>query len=658
MPIGCDQHCPFKIMEIHSILTKIKLQKIQNSSALFSYWEWTSNKHYNRDETVFDRPLITSKWHYESYCYNLMDIHRNIDWNNFEASIAKQNHTLLQSVTAKDFCKRNTPHSSTIFVQEYNKYSRVINTILDSASPIIIATDGACKPNQTSSQPYIKATAAFTMGILDIRKHESIHTEEWTLRPLISLLCRISALPNMLGASDTDIAIAECHAFLMEELCLPAFLPRIIITDSEGIRNQVIHARDNFEGNINRDFIRSRIGGISKSIMGNLSSAVTGTSYKQKVTEAISTNPVISHLFDMLIERNSIFLNIAEKWTIGHKHSCRDESMLNTSINGTDAIQSIQSQTSHGTQNKAWKTSYFDSNNFKPILKVDSHQLCNHGLTIKTNPRYPSLIPNLCLLNANHIADSVAEFPFKTTFLANTPSLHRIYNPTSPLRFHFTINGDTVDKHISGAINTALIKERTKRLKTKTTQGLLWRLIDYVSDDWESLNLHRGLLRSLHGLSRTHTRCLYKSENYREGSWRDYLISLQNDSSTSQIPPTPTLGKIQRIKLLSPCKWCPNNNGTPSRHGNRMRALLLCDHPDLKYFRSNVDLLITKKLQELVQLLRRCTSDSDAQMFLVEIQNIFMSLQISQTGRLKRVPTSTNLTYLSIDRKAQYNKPP
>jgi len=649
MPSTCDLHCPIKIKDIHSVLTKLKLQKIQISSALFSYWEWTSNQvHRTQDEAVLDKPLITSTWHHGSYSTNLVETQKRINWCDFESSITKLNQNLLRTVEAKDFYSRTPRNMNNICVHGYNKYSKIINTILDSKSPIIIATDGSCQPEQNSSQTYIKATSAFTVGILDIRVHESLETKEWISRPIIPLLCRISALPNKFGASATDISIAECHAFLMEELCLPAFLPRVIITDSEAVRDQVIHARDAFDGTINRNFIRSRIGGISKSIMGNLSSVITGTFYKKKVAEAIESNPLISRLFNMLIERNSTFLAIAETWTIGYKQSCHPNSIFDDIPCTISTSELLPNNTEGPPSTQTWQSKYFDKNNFKPILKINSHQLCAQGLSIKKQPRYPTLIPNLCLLNANYIADSIAEFPYKATFLKNIPSLHPIYNPPSPLRFYITLDGDTVDKHISVAINAALIKERIKRLKNKTTQGLLWRLIDYVSDDWDSLNLHRGLLRSLHGLSRTHTRCLYKSETYREGSWREYLNSLQSDSSSSPMIPKPMIPKNQQIKLLSPCAWCSNTDGAILHHGNRLHALLICGHPDLQYFRSNVDILIANKLQELIQLLRRCTSDSDTRTFLFNVQNIFISLQTSQIGRLKRLSTTTNLTYLSI----------
>jgi len=651
MENNCDAKSPIKLKEIASILPRIKLEKIQNISATFSCWEWISNSIITPDNlNMVDTPKVDSIWKTISPSNNLSTFIKDTSWDeDIESSIMEQVCKLLSTVKAKDFISRSPLSTNTVGVQGYTKYADVFNTILRSESPIIMATDGSCRPKEENShRTSIRASSAFTIGILDIRKNQSMDSREWTNRPIIPLLCRISALPNMMGASETDIAVAECHAFLMEELCLPTFLPRIIITDSEAIRDQVIHARDLFDGEINRKFIRSQIGGISKSIMGNLAKILRKNSREKSMEDITQNFPAASTVIRLLKQRNKNFLNIAETWTIKPKIISPDLNSFDHNEEYQEVAEELLNKGGHTSNREAnvWRRDHFEDNEFKPILKVNSHQLCEKGLQIKNKPRYPTLSPNLCLLNANHIADTIAEFPFLPQFLKVAKSLHRVYNPPSPLRFFITLNGNTVDKHISDAINNTFIQERIKRLKTKSTQGLLWRLIQYVSDDWNSLNLHRGLLRSLLGLSRTHTRCLYKSGAYREGLWASYTSPLPEDK-----PPTKKLkaSKIEQIRILSPCKWCPISTSIKLEHGNRMHALNNCGHSDLAQFRSQADLLLVRKFQDLFHKLQGYTSDCHVRNLLYQVQNIFIQLQTSQKGRLKRISPTINNTYLSIE---------
>jgi len=649
MENNCDTKSPIKIKEIASLIPKIKLQKIQNISATFSCWEWISTSTLDSgNSNIFDKPQIDSNWNHISPSNDLQKIMKNINWNkDIDCCAMEQVRKLLSTVDMKDFILQTSLSISSVSIQGYSRYASVFNAIINSKSPIIVATDGSCRPrNETSNKTYIKASSAFTVGILDIRNDESLESSEWTDRPIIPLLCRTSALPNMMGASETDIAVAECHAFLMEELCLPNFLPRILVTDSEAIRYQVIYARDLFDGSINRNFIRSQIGGISKSIMCILATVLRQDHDDKEMTKTGQDNQAITVIVNLLKERNAIFLNVAKTWTVEHK--TLNPHFEHVILNANDPqSKDLSSEFEHSINKatKIWRKSYFDDHAVKPVLKVNSHQLCDKGLTIKVKSRYPSLIPNLCLLNANHIADTIAEFPFSPSFLKQAKSLHSIYNPPSPLRFYITVNGNTVDKHISDAINNSFVQERLKRLKTKPTQGMLWRLIQYVYD-WNSLNLHRGLLRSLYGLSRTHTRCLYKSNAYREGCWKSYSTSL------SKLTPTPKMiktSKIDQIKTLSPCKWCPSSTTPELDHGNRMHAINSCGHPDLAQFRSSVDILLIKKFQELFHELKQHTSDCSIRNLLFQVQNIFIKLQASQEGRLQRVSSAINNTYLSIE---------
>jgi len=291
-------------------------------------------------------------------------------------------------------------------MQKYNKYEHIVfNTIFRSKSPIIIATDGSLKNIDTdkNSAQKISNSAFTTMGILNIKEGESITSGEWTTRPITPLLFRISALPNQLGDSDIDISIAECHAFLMEELYLPIYFPRILITDSEAVRDQVLYARDKFNGDVNRKFIRSNIGGISKCVMGNLAKLINDNSRQIEISTSIKNNPPLQSIIRTLRERNIEFLKVAKNWT--NQHITQETDMASETTS-----QSILLQNNLDVNNQnSWRHDYFVEDDLRPIFKVNSHQLDDTGCFIRDAPRYEKLIPIFCLLHANHIADTIGK---------------------------------------------------------------------------------------------------------------------------------------------------------------------------------------------------------------------------------------------------------
>ena len=640
-----DKQCPIKLNKISEILPRVKTKKFKESVSLFKCWEWTTEitSHQPVDTSPMATPSIRDGWRLIDIPTNTANDVPNIDWNNRDMDLWECIRKHLLIIKKRDFIFR-TASPASVGIQNYNKHSHIFNFIFRSKSPIIIATDGSLREIENEHQKMKHANSAFTMGILHIKDGESIASGEWTDRPFIPLLCRINALPTQIGDSDVDISIAECDAFLMEELCLPSYLPRVMITDSETVRDQILYARNEFDGNVNRKFIRSNIGGISKCIMGNLANLLClNTNILETSVQPHNASP-IQQIIQTLHERNKEFLSIAKTWTTSHSIN---KPTSNSNADHQHVFSNKKINTSQ-IQN-SWRDDYFDENTFKPILKVNSHQLDDSGRYINDKPRYARLIPNYCLLHANHVADTIAEFPFQLSKASFPSTRKRVDCPISPLRFSLAMNGKTLDKHVSASIQHAITHERLKRIRTKATQGLLWRIIKDVSDNWASLQSHKGLLRSLYGLSRTHTRSLYKSSIYRDGCHLEYLESISAPPPVE--PPQSYITNTQKISLLKKCVWCTSKH---SDQGNRMHAFLNCTHPDLTYFRSNVNDIIIKEMQGFLQMLQHYNSSLATICLLDRIQDEFLFYQSSQKGRLRKIPESINSSYIPI--RALMNK--
>ena len=639
--LQADNSCHIKINAIEHVIPKLQRNKLRDITRLFECWEWTSSTILTSDSTLLspDVPNIQDKWLYSDLFEKFKNKPNVINWNDYTSDAWNMIIKCLSLNTIHDFML-DTSFPIQITMQKYNKYAYIFNYILRSKSPIIIATDGSLKDTINNEVTYKCSNSAFTMGVLNIKEGESITSAEWTERPIIPLLCRISALPSHLGNSDIDISIAECHAFLMEEMCIPTYFPRIIITDSEAVRDQVLYARDTFNGDVNRKFIRSNIGGISKCVMSNLANLINNTTRQKEITASTNNNSALRNVISILTERNVEFLNIAKTWTVAqvvhNNDNLSDE---------TDLSMSVDMESNNEGVN-LWRTDYFDQDVLRPILKVNSHQLDDTGSFIKNPPRYTKLIPNYCLLQANHIADVLAEFPFHKTFQRKQSPYTKIQRPISPLRFSLSMNGNVLDKHVNGAIRDAIFKERLKRICTKATQGLLWRLMDHISDTWASLRPHKGLLRSLCGLSRTHTRSLYKSSIYRDGCYFEYLQSMTSQSK-SLSSTSPGLTVTNKINMLKQCTWCKSGTSTHSEQGNRMHAFLRCTHPDLTHFRTNIDKIIIQEIQSFLQMIQHYDSSIETIALFQTIQHIFLEFQFSQTGRLRKLPESINNSYIA-----------
>jgi len=611
---GLDKLSAIKYKDAVRSLIKIKATRIKEAARLYDCWEWTNTMH---SKSSYKIPTPSDNWEHISIINdNFQEMYKSIDWDRADESIFDNVKEKLLLVSAKDFSWHAV--SESIRVRYEHKYASILNFLLSSKSPIILATDGALK--SSSTQNCTRIGSGLSLCMLDIRNSESLQSMEWIERPVIPLLTRCSLLPNVIGNDVADISSAECHAFLLSELTLPRFLPRIIITDSEAVRDQVLAARNlpNFE--INRKIVRSTIGGIGKCIMGTMATIINKSNIANATVNACLQNPLLKSVIAQLTTRNETFINIAKAWTLNSKDS----------------------QPEHHN----WRKDYFDADPIRCILKINSHQLDNSGTKIKANKRYQSLSPNLCLLSANHLADRVADIPFSEGFHDIKLEQHKILNPSSPLRFYFSINGASVDKHVNKSLQDMFTREKVKRLKTKKTQGLLWRLMDHVTPSWNELALHSGFLRSLIGLSRTHTRSLYKAGDYRQGMLQDFLETITSQEDKLKI------GKLNQkgiIQLLCPCKWCPENSPHRTQHGNRMHALLHCDHKDISGFRNNMRNIIEDELRKFMKFIQIYTSEEQAIRFIHHIQNTFLRLQSEQVGRLRKISIAQNLSYASIN---------
>jgi len=397
----------------------------------------------------------------------------------------------------------------------------------------------------------------------------------------------------------------------MAEVAL-ANLPRITLSDSKAIRKQVLKIR-HLENLVNdRNYVRTIAGGVGKFMCGFLRNLLhQGYSSSSSTTMA---SPALRKISDILISRNKKFLEIAKSWIAPLPFD--DEGNL-----------------------IGWEQEYFDEHISNPILKVNSHQLNNSGTHQKIPSRYKTLIPNLAVLNANHHADKCAGF---TSKLAKIPFVFD--RPPTFLRFSLVCGGKVIDRNISDFCHREFSQLKIRKLRQKKTQGLLWRLLHLTSTSWDILLLYKGWLRSLLGLSSTHTRRTYKSEIYRECCKAKLLKENEDDKFTQEIC---TAGPTKLLQLISGCMWCTGSN-CKSYKGNRNHILLQCNNPEIVSFKTKVTNLIEAKFHLFFLELRRATNESNMEECIKKIEETFSQLQDRQIGRLSKIPVLLNNRYSSM----------
>jgi len=469
----------------------IKPYRVSTSKILSFHSEIVQKKN-----SIFNKFVSAWEWRNKSFTHVTAIPDNHSRWKFRDNKSKEPSHDQTLSGLREDSIERMkiswSPHvrySEITKELSFNSYSwegQFLKFLLKSESPILIATDGA---HESIDQASPKSTSSFVLNVLDIRAGESLHSRQWENRTVIPLMSRVSILPKNFGATSTDIAHGEFCAFLMAEIALRS-LPRVTISDSKAIREQMLKIRELESDDPDRYYIRSVAGGVGKFVSGIMKNL---SFHSNTNTNMLGESKAMKVIRETLQARNSIFLDIAKGWTTAD---------ANDKENGL----------------VGWEEQYFDKDELKPVLKVNSHQLDQSGTHIKTPPRYKTLIPNLAMLSANHHADVCADHG--KTF----PHVPFSYNTPPPyLRFFLTCGGKHIDRHVSNFCQEEFALLRVRKLKLKKTQGLLWRIIPSTTTSWNILQLYKGWLRSLLGLSSTHTRRIYKSEIYRECSKKRFL---------------------------------------------------------------------------------------------------------------------------------------
>jgi len=588
------------------LLKRRKVQKNKNDGILnfFSYYEWRNS----RLESVQKIPEKSENWvkFVHDFSINSLD-----DFHSEYDVIAKcvedsrfpwKQHIRMDKIT------------KALMFNTYSWEGLCLQFILNSKSPILVATDGSHSLSASSTDHNRNThdtTSSFVLCVLDIRDNETLISGEWADRPVLPILSRIAVLPTNFGNCNSDIAYGEFCAFIMAEAALHN-LPRITISDSKAVRNQVLNIRDIESYATDRNYIRSIAGGMGKYVCGLMKSMLQDSKISSSTT---NLDPVSIELFRIFTERNSSFLDIANNWR-------------------------TPSSTNSESGSPGWDISYLDKDVNKPILKVNSHQLDNSGRKIKDSPRYKNLAPNLALLSANHFADACADYGKK--FILQPYSLDR---PPPFLRYFFTCNGKNIDRHLSNFLYSAFSELKIKKLQSNITQGLLWRILHLTTTSWEILSLYKGWFRSLLGLSSTHTRRIYKSSTYRECCKAVILSKTHVSDKCAEIKKA-TTSKL--IDLLSPCLWCQEQSHG-LRKGNRNHLFLQCNNNDILHFRVKISNLIESKLRIFFTELKRVTNEQHVAKCVGIIEKKFLHAQKTQEGRLSKMNENLNTRYLPID---------
>jgi len=580
------------LLEIRNSIISDKHDPFAN---LLSFWEWRNTAL----EKVQIIPNDVDSWKYQ---------HHNSDY--------ADNEDLMNSCIHK--CRINWKthirlinNGRDISFNQYSWKGRFLQFLINSKSPMIIATDGS----HSTSEHDTKTTSSFVICTLDIKVNETIVSGEWAHRPVIPLLSRVSILPTNFGTNDSDIAHGESYAILMTEMAL-LDIPRITITDSKAIRETMLKVRDLGTVDNDRAYIRSIAGGTGKFICG----LMRHLTFKSKSTSTVKAPSHLSsalHLLrDRLEGRNKEFIAEAKSWVT------------------TSAVDDDTMEVS------GWSPEYMDDNIRTPIIKVNSHQLNESGTGIKVSPRYKQLIPNLSVLSANNFADHCADY---VKYFDHLP--YNFNRPFSFFRFHLTCGSKNVDRNISDFCHEQFSLLKVRKLKLKETQGLLWRLLPKSTTTWDYLRLHKGWFRLLLGLSSTHTRRIYKSEIYRECSKEKLKkIMCSNKDMCQEVN---NAGNPKLIKILSGCLWCSSKDQC-SHKGNRNHAILNCKNKHLKEFREKSTNLIESKFRLFFLTLQRVSNSQHAIECLVEVEKLFLSMQRNNEGKLKTISADRNERYASI----------
>jgi len=537
---------------LSSLAKQFKMKQFSEVASGYNFWEWQNTSFYDWTPEQ-DIPTDPNEWTFINIKDKLM--------NKYPLSFWK--------MTMKEL-----KHAAASLINVSHRYKHILDLLRHSQFPPFVATDGS--HNEAVNGREARTTGAAVLCLPDLRKSESIQSIDWTQRKAIPVLARIARCPLTFGVHRADIAHGEGLATCLG-LEMLSDLPKIMVTDSSSVRDIAIALRErNGNSNCDRKYIRTIISGIGKHICSRMEDTIhlkTGTFSEEA-------------LFDMRSKMETC-LDISEKW-------------ISRSILGETEDKST----------KGWNSKYFDRHQDTTFFKVDSHQLDDNGTRIRKDKRYPKLTPNLFLLSTNHFADVGAGLAAKDSF-SHIQEARSLQLPPSSLRFFFTWNGDGIDRHVSDFLNSKFQAEKLSHIIKKNTQGLPWRMIPESTMKWSELIRSGGLFRTLKGLSRTHTRSLYKSQVYRKG-WIERLKDQGKFRDHGKLQ-----SNSQCIDLLSPCLWCENSHGAK---GNRLHAHLFCGHKKLKGFRDNMTRLLEQHLKAFIDLIQNTQNKFVVSLFLQDIE--------------------------------------
>jgi len=538
--------------KLRKLVRRYKFQHFQDTANTFNFWEW-KNLSKNIAETAGPSSAL-EEWTFVDVAHHIQQKYPTTFWQLSMEEIQRE---------AKLISNIETRHKD------------LISILRNSESTPFIATDGSHRENKQAISGDHSTTSAAVLCLPNVGKDETLKDQKWINKRAIPLLARIARIPLTYGGHNSDIAHGEATALCIGTEMLQNHQPKILITDSAAIRNVAISIRDReAKDGRNRVYIRKLVSGISKYLGGRM---------ENNFIEMEDSLDQQSLRDSDAISKFDGCMSIAEEW-IGKEEVKIDETQ----------------------KHKQWSRKYFDKHDSSPIFKVDSHQLDKGGRKIKTDHRYATMVPNLFALSCNHFADVAAELAHSSSFKTNK-DITSFQSPTSKLRFAFTWNGLTIDKHISDFLYNKFQEEKLLHLISKNTQGLPWRIIPESTTSWSALLKSGGLFRSLRGLTRTHSRSIYKSHIYRKG-WMENEIARGKCLSSSSADWT---------KFLTPCRWCDNPNNSK---GNRMHAFFFCGHKLISDFRDNMNQLLEQQLKKLLDYIEETQNKFAARLFTQDIE--------------------------------------